>query len=139
MDQTTSPDIKAILTEMAALTTMERGTLTAEYRSRPASTGTGSVKLGPYYKLQAWEEGRNASRRVAPQEVPALQVDLANHERFTQLADAFVEQTVVRTRELRRSAQRSEESTAAKKNSATKPAAKDTRKRKPSSLKSKRA
>ena len=86
MDQTTPPDIKAILTEMAALTTMERGKLTAEYRRRPASAGTDAGKLGPYYKLQAWEEGRNASRRVAPQEVPALQEDLANHERFTQLA-----------------------------------------------------
>lgn len=138
MDQTTPPDIKALLTEMATLTTMERGKLTAEHRSRPASEGTGRVALGPYYKLQAWEEGRNVSRRVPAAEVPALQEDLANHERFTELADAFVEQTIARTRTLR-SADLPEKSTDAKKNSAKKPAAKDTRKRKPSSQKSKRA
>jgi hypothetical protein len=139
MDQTTPPDIEAILTEMASLSTMERGKLTAEYRKPPAGDGPGRGVLGPYYKLQAWEEGRNVSRRVPAAEVPALQEDLANHERFTQLADAFVEQTIARTRTLRRRADPPQESTAAKKNSARKPAAKDTRKRKPSSPKSQRA
>jgi hypothetical protein len=140
MDQTIPTDLKAILTEMATLTTMERGKLTAEYRSRPASDGTGRpVKSGPYYKLQAWEKGRNASRRIPPQAVAALQEDLANHERFAQLADAFVEQTIARTREMRRSAELAQEAPAAKKNSAKKPAGNVTAKRKPSSAKSKRA
>jgi hypothetical protein len=134
MDQTTSSNLKAILAEMATLTTMERGKLTAEYRSRPASDGTGPVKSGPYYKLQAWEKGRNASRRVPLEAVPALQEDLANHERFTQLADAFVEQTIARTRTLRRSAELPEDAPA-KKNSAKRPVANAARKRKPSSAK----
>src|SRR5262245_29106734 len=137
MDQTIPSDLKAILTEMATLTTMERGKLTAEYRSRPASDGCGPLKAGPYYKLQAWENGRNASRRIPPEAVPALQEDLANHERFTQLADAFVEQTIARTRALRRRAEFQKDAPAAKKNSAKKPAAHAARKRKTSSAKSK--
>jgi len=139
MDQTTQTKTGAILTEMATLTTMERGTLSQEHRTRPASDGHGSVRLGPYYKLQAWDHGRNASRRVSAGEVPALKEDLANHQRFTELAEAFVEETITRTRTLRRSASLSgEERAAAKKNSAKKPAAKGIRKRKPSSPKPKR-
>lgn len=138
MEPTTPPGLPALLTEMARLTTMERGKLTAEYRTRPAGGGSGPAVQGPYYKLQAWEAGRNASRRVPAAEVPALQEDLANHERFTQLADAFVEQTIARTRALRRSPEPPEENAAAKKNSTRKPAAKDGRKPKPSSPKSKR-
>lgn len=139
MNQPTPPAIKTILTEMATLTTMERGKLSEEYRTAPASEGSGSVRFGPYYKLQAWENGRNASRRVPASEVPALQQDLANHQRFAELAGAFVQETIGRTRALRRSENLSQESIVAKKNSAKKPAAKDTRKRKPSSPKSKRA
>jgi len=139
MDQTTNTEIGAILTEMATLTTMERGTLSEEHRTRPASNGRGTVRLGPYYKLQAWDHGRNASRRVSAAEVPALKEDLANYERFTELAGAFVEETIARTRSLRRRASLSgEESAAAKKNSMRKPAAKGMRKRKPSSSKPKR-
>ena len=139
MNQPTPPALKIILTEMATLTTMERGTLSEEYRTAPTSEGSGSVRLGPYYKLQAWENGRNASRRVPACEVPALQQDLANHQRFAELAGAFVEETISRTRALRGPENLSQERIAAKKNSTKKPAAKDTRKRKPSSPKPKRS
>ena len=138
MDQTTNTKVEAILTEMATLTTMERGTLSEEHRTRRASGGRDSVRLGPYYKLQAWDHGRNASRRVSAAEVPALKEDLANYERFTTLADAFVEETIARTRRLRRASLSGEERTAAKKNSMRKAAAKGMRKRKPSSSKPKR-
>jgi len=139
MDQTTNTEIGAILTEMATLTTMERGTLSQEHRTRPASGGRGTVRLGPYYKLQAWDRGRNASRRVSAAEVPALKEDLANHQRFTELAGAFVEETIARTRTLRRNASLSDEqNAAAKKNCTKKPAAKGVRKQKPSSPKPKR-
>lgn len=138
MDQTTPPETRAILTKMAILTTMERGTLSEEYRTRPAGDGSGAVRLGPYYKLQAWEQGRNASRRVPAEEVPTLQEDLANHQRFTELAAAFVEETITRTRAMRRSSVAPQDTAAAKKNSTKKHGVKDIRKRKPSSPKPKR-
>lgn len=137
MDQTTPPKIKAILTEMATLTTMERGTLSEEYRTRPASGGRGSIRLGPYYKLQVWEHGRNASRRVPAPQVPALQQDLANHERFTELAASFVDETVALTRQQRGTGTGAEDAAAAKKNSAKKQRANAVRKPKPSSRKPK--
>lgn len=137
MDQTTPPKIKAILTEMATLTTMERGTLSEEYRTRPAGEGSGPIRLGPYYKLQAWEKGRNASRRVPAPQVPALQQDLANHDRFTELAASFVDETIALTRQRRGTAAAAAESAAAKKNSAKKQRANAVRKPKPSSRKPK--
>ena len=64
MDQTTNTEIGAILTEMATLTTMERGTLSEEHRTRPASNGRGTVRLGLKrvrhglcYSAEAFAEG----------------------------------------------------------------------------------
>jgi len=132
-----------LLDEIAAITTMERGKLTAEYRTGLSPQGADPPVLGPYYKLQVRENGRNESRRVPAAEVPALKEDLATHERFRALTTAFSEETIARTRALRRkspaSDQEATEAAAAKKNFTKKPAAKDTRKRKPSSPKPKRA
>lgn len=87
----------AILQQMAQLNSMERGTLSEEYRERPDGAG-GTIRLGPYFKHQAWEDGANHSRRVPTEEVPQLRQELANYQRFTQLAEAFVEVTVEETR-----------------------------------------
>ncbi len=136
MNEPTSPPIEAILKEMAGITTMERGKLSEEYR--PAKKrGSAAERRGPYYKHQAWENGGNVSRRVPASQVPALKEDLANHERFTELASAFVEETVSRTRTLRSATDLSADG-GAKKNSTQKPAAKGSRKQKPSSPKPKR-
>lgn len=90
----------ALLEQMAQLTSMERGTLSEEYRERPDGAG-GTVRLGPYFKCQVWEAGVNRSRRVPAEEVPALREDLENHRRFTALAGAFVESAVQETRSRR--------------------------------------
>ncbi|MFN0125777.1 MAG: DUF6788 family protein [Verrucomicrobiales bacterium] len=100
MNEPTSTAIEAILTEMASITSMERGTLSEEYR--PAKKSGAVKRRGPYYKHQSWEKGRNVSRRVPASQVAALKADLANRERFAELADAFVEETVTKTRTLRR-------------------------------------
>jgi hypothetical protein len=140
MDSTnpaTTPDIQAILGEMATLTSMERGSLNEEYRSGSRADGGDPVRLGPYYKHQAWEGGRNVSRRVPPEQVPALKDDLANYERFTELATAFAEKAIALTRQRRGRITGQEDSSAAKKNSAKKRGANAIRKPKPSSRKPK--
>ncbi len=134
---TTTPEIQAILVEMASLTSMERGTLSEEYRSGAPTAGGDPVRLGPYYKHQVWEDGHNVSRRVPPDQVPALKEDLANHERFTELATSFAEQTIALTRQRRGSLDGREDSAAAKKNSAKQRGTNVTRKPKPSSRKPK--
>lgn len=126
-----TPERAALLQEMAQLTSMERGTLSEEYRERPDGAG-GTVRLGPYFKHQVWEAGVNQSRRVPAQEVPALRQDLENHQRFTALASAVIEQTVQETR-ARRAAASAGADPEAKKNSRPTARTKVSAKPKPSS------
>lgn len=134
---TTPPEIQAILGEMATLTSMERGTLSEEFRSGSPAGGRDPVRLGPYYKHQVWEGGHNVSRRVPLDQVPALKDDLANYERFTKLATAFAEGTIALTRQRRGRMTGGEDSAAAKKNSAKQRGANAIRKPNPSSPKPK--
>jgi hypothetical protein len=90
-------DPAVLLQQMAELHSMERGTLSEEFRERPDGTG-GTIRLGPYFKHQVWEAGGNKSRRVPVQEVAELRQDLQNHQRFTELADSYVELTIAQTR-----------------------------------------
>ncbi len=128
---TPSPDRSAILQQMAKLESMERGTLSEEYREHPDGSG-GTVRLGPYFKHQVWEGGSNKSRRVPAAEVPQLRQDIENHQRFAELADSYVELTVEQTR-ARRSQARAGADPDAKKNSRRKSGPKASVKPKPSS------
>src|SRR6266853_2025993 len=125
------PERSAILQEMAQLQSMERGKLSEEYRERPDGAG-GTIRLGPYFKLQAWEAGANQSRRVPAEEVPQLRQDLENHQRFTELADNYVELTIAQTR-AKRSQTKAGADPDAKKNSRRKSTPKVSAKPKPSS------
>lgn len=124
-------DPSLILQQMAQLQSMERGTLSEEYRERPDGSG-GTVRLGPYFKHQIWEEGSNKSRRVPAEEVAQLRQDLENHKRFSELADSYVEITVEQTR-ARRSQTKAGADPDAKKNSRSKSTPKASAKPRPSS------
>jgi hypothetical protein len=89
-----------ILKEINTITRMERGKLCTQ------SPGPGGA---PFHKLQCWHQGKNHTRYVPADEVPALQEALAEHQRFQALAEDFVELTVALTR--------AEQATDAKKNS----------------------
>ncbi len=78
-----------ILQEMNSITRMERGKLCVQHPP------TGSA---PFHKLQSWCHGKNQTRYVPAQEVPAIQEALAGHERFQRLAEEFVDLTVAATR-----------------------------------------
>lgn len=85
-----------ILVEMAQIDTMEKGRLTEEYRD---SYKDGKpIKLGPYYKYQRWENGKNVSRRVPVHEAEELRLAVDGYHRFKALADEFAELTVEMTR-----------------------------------------
>jgi hypothetical protein len=128
---TPSDDRRAILQQMAELQSMERGTLSEEYRERPDGSG-GTVRLGPYFKHQVWEGGSNTSRRVPVEEVPQLRQDIENHQRFAELADSYAHLTIEQTR-ARRSQVKMGADPDAKKNSRRKSAPKASAKPKPSS------
>jgi hypothetical protein len=131
---------EAILTELASLHSIERGTLSEEYRERPAPNGNGIVRNGPYFKHQCWENGRNRSRRVPATEVPLLRDDLDNAQRFDRLVESLASLAIAEGRQ-RRAAQPSEPKPEddAKKNSAKKASANATAKPKRSSRRSPRA
>jgi hypothetical protein len=124
-------DRSELLQQMAQVHSMERGTLSEEYRERPDGAG-GTVRLGPYFKHQVWEAGANQSRRVPAEEVPELRQDLENHQRFADLADAYVERCVQETRTKRARAKAGTDPEA-KKNSRRKSTTKASAKPKPSS------
>lgn len=79
-----------ILQEMNSITRMERGKLCTQSRGPGAAA---------FHKLQCWYQGKNHTRYVPADEVPALQQALAGHERFQQLAEEFADLTVAMTRQ----------------------------------------
>jgi len=86
-----------LLQQMAQLDTMEYGSLKAEYR--PAEPGQSAEPLGPYFKHQVWQEGRNLSRRVPAAQAPALGAAIANRQTFEKLASDYIGLTVEHTRQ----------------------------------------
>ena len=133
-----NPEREHLLAELAQITTMERGTLTEEYRERPTPDGKGTLRKGPYYKHQCWENGRNRSRRVPGEEVPLLRSDLEAGERFDRLVEALASLAIAEGRQNRASQALQTQAPGAKKNSPTKSSRKGTAKPKRSSRKSPR-
>jgi len=87
-----SPSPTELLHQMAQIQFMERGKLSSYRRagrSRDADT---------YYRLQTWREGKNHSRHVRPEELPALQAALDGYARYCQLSEQYVQCIVARTR-----------------------------------------
>src|ERR1035438_8097634 len=86
-----------LIHQMASFQSMEHGSLKAEYRTN--SGGGQTCPVGPYYKHQVWQNGRNVSRRFSAEEAPGLQAAIANRQRFEALAAQFVDLTVAHTRQ----------------------------------------
>ena len=55
-NSSTSPEIHSILEQIASIPGMERGKLSSYYHTRRTTQGK-TVRVGPYGKLQTWEEG----------------------------------------------------------------------------------
>jgi hypothetical protein len=108
---TTQQRRQDILQEMNTITRMERGKLCSQSR------GPGSP---PFHKLQCWHQGKNHTRYVPIQELPALQEALAGHHRFQQLAEEFVDLTVAMTHR-ETEAERKKNSRKSKPNATAKP------------------
>ena len=86
-----------LIRQMVSLQSMEEGSLKAEYRASSGAEQTAPV--GPYYKHQVWQNGRNVSRRISSEDAPGLQAAIANRQRFEALAAQFVDLTIAHTRQ----------------------------------------
>ena len=106
-----------ILEELGSITQMRRGTLSEQYVERPTTNG-GTVKFGPYFKFQIWQDGRNQTRSVTTDEALLLREDIDNFHRFEQLCQQLAQLNIQHTIALR----------------ATEPAAANTEKKTPNSI-----
>lgn len=87
-----NPNKSDLLAQIANIQLMERGklsTYTFEDRSPHA----------PYYKLQRWEKGQNATRYIRPEQVPLLQAALAGHAQFQELMEQYAQIVIEQTRQ----------------------------------------
>jgi hypothetical protein len=53
---------------------------------------------GPYYNHQLWENGKNVSRYVPRDQVPAFQEAIAGYEQFRNLTEQYAQAIIQKTR-----------------------------------------
>ena len=81
-----------ILQQIAAIPAMERGKLSAyTYKDR-------SPRAIPHQKLQAWEDGKNHTRFVAEDEVPAVQAALDGYAQYQELTREYADLVIAESR-----------------------------------------
>jgi hypothetical protein len=82
-----------ILKQIAAISAMERGKLsTYSFKDRPGAAG-------PYHKLQQWEQGKNTTRYIPAEEVPAVEAALAGYAQYEQLTQEYARVVITETRQ----------------------------------------
>lgn len=71
---------------------MERGKLSSySFKDRPSAAG-------PYHKLQQWEDGKNKTRYIPPDEVPDVQAAIAGYAQYRQLTEEYAQTVIAETR-----------------------------------------
>lgn len=75
-----------LLQQIAAIPTMERGKLS------PHSSGR-------HQKLQCWQEGKNHTRHVSADELPAVQSARAGYAQYRQLTEQYADLVIRETRQ----------------------------------------
>lgn len=129
------PTRESILEHLASLTRMRRGTLSEYFVQRPSSDGKETVRLGPYFKFQIWQDGGNHTRGVSASEASELREDIENYRLFKQLTGQLADLTIEQTIALRATEATATGRIAEKKTSKTNASPKNTGKRKSSSPK----
>lgn len=81
--------LPSILQQIAKIQTMERGKLSVIKESA----------AGPFYKIQAREQGKNLTRYVPREQVGAVQEAIAGYQLFESLTEQYAQQVIDRTRQ----------------------------------------
>ncbi|MCI0745006.1 MAG: hypothetical protein L0Y58_06335 [Verrucomicrobia subdivision 3 bacterium] len=79
---------QALLQQIAQIQQMERGKLCVIRQGLE----------GPYYNHQTWENGKNVSRYVPRDQVPAFQQAIAGYEQFQNLTQQYAQMVIDKTR-----------------------------------------
>lgn len=80
--------LPAILQQIANIPSMERGKLSVMKES----------SSGPFYKIQAKENGKNVTRYVPREQVPAVQEAIKGYQEFQKLTDQYAHEVIAQTR-----------------------------------------
>jgi hypothetical protein len=80
------PEKTHLLKMIAAIPAMERGKLSPH-------------AAGPYHKLQRWQAGKNHTRHVSADELPAVQSALAGYAQYRQLTEQYANLVIQETRQ----------------------------------------
>jgi hypothetical protein len=80
------PQKTRLLEQIAAIPDMERGTLSLH-------------SSGRHHKLQLWQDGKNHTRHVPADELPALQRALAGYAQYRQLTEQYADLVIQETRQ----------------------------------------
>ena len=84
---------RQLLQQIAAIPDMERGKLSAySFKER-------SGLAGPYHKLQHWQDGKNHTRYVPADELPAVEAALAGYAQYQQLTEQYAQLVIGETRQ----------------------------------------
>jgi hypothetical protein len=87
------PDKTRILQQIAAIPAMERGKL-SDYAFKERSGAA-----GPYHKLQHWQDGKNHTRHVPAEELPAIQAALDGYAHYRKLTEQYADMVIEETRQ----------------------------------------
>lgn len=83
-----SNSLPAILQQIAQIRSMERGKLSVIKESAS----------GPFYKLQARENGKNVTRYVPRPQVPAVREAIQGYQQFQSLTEQYAQEVITQTR-----------------------------------------
>jgi hypothetical protein len=88
-----SPTKQQVLQQISAIHAMERGKLSAySFKDRAG-------QVGPYHKLQQWEDGKNRTRYVPADELGDLETALAGYAQYQELTRQYADLVIAETRQ----------------------------------------
>lgn len=83
-----SNSLPPVLRQIAQIQSMERGKLSVIKESAS----------GPFYKLQAREHGKNLTRYIPREQVPAVQQAIEGYQQFQALTEQYADEVITQTR-----------------------------------------
>src|SRR6266498_4477948 len=88
-----SSDKTRLLEQIASIPAMELGKL-SRYVFKERSNASGL-----HHKLQRWQDGKNHTRHVTAEELPAVQSALAGYAQYRQLTEQYADLVIAETRQ----------------------------------------
>lgn len=80
-----------ILQEIQTIDRLRRGTLSEQFFVKKHHGR--ATRQGPYYVLQCYLKGAKCSERIPADQAQQAKTDVANYQRFQELADQFIQIT----------------------------------------------